>query len=123
MFGSESHTGCRRCSTCAIHYPHDSQYNVCLVCEQPTSIFANVAPDPDWQEAVKYARMHPKSPDRCDPHNHRFEQYLRMGWTEVESQMLALATYGNPAFPLYPGLVRQALDSGVDRRVVWEAFH
>lgn len=120
MFGSTQ--GCRRCSTCSIHYPTDSRHEKCEVCGEPTSFFSNVSPDPEWEDAVKYASMHPKTPDRCDPHNHRFEQYLRMGWTEVESQLLALATWGSPPFPLYPGLVKTALDSGVDRQLVFESF-
>lgn len=122
MFGGDSGLGCRRCSNCSIHYPTDSRHQVCEVCDEPTSFFSNVAPDPEWEDAVKYAKMHPPGRIGNDPENYRFERYLKMGFDQFDAQVLSLAVYGQPAFPLYWGLVKQALDSGVTHAVAFEVF-
>jgi len=121
MFGRTA-AGCRRCSTCAIHYPNQAKFEVCDVCETETSYFSNVSPDPEWEEAVKYAKMHPAPPAHKDPHEHRFESYLKMGYNEHQAQALANAVYGESGFPLYHGLVKAALDGGCDPVLAFDMF-
>lgn len=123
VFGrGQASSGCLRCSTCSIHYPAADEHRVCEICGEPTSYFSNVEPDPEWQENVKYAKMHPQPSAKRDPHNHRFERYLAMGFDENDSQKLALAVYGPQSFPLYHGLVKDALDAGCDPQVALDVF-
>jgi hypothetical protein len=114
--------GCKRCSQCSIHYPPHSKHDVCEVCEGPTSYFSNVQPDPEWEEQVKYAKSQPLARATRDPHEHRFEQYLRMGYNEHQAQALANATWGSPPFPLYWGKVKKALDAGCDPVLAFDVF-
>lgn len=92
------------------------------MCDTPTSFFSNVEPDAEWEEAVKYAKLHPAPRATADPHEHRFERYLRMEFTEQQAQALANATYGSPPFPLYHGIVQSALDAGCDRDLCFDLF-
>jgi hypothetical protein len=122
MFGRGQAQGCRRCSNCSIHYPPQQRFEVCDVCEEPTSYFNNVEPDQEWEEAVKYARLHPSPRATADPHEYRFEEYLKMGFNEHQAQALANAVYGQHAHPLYTGTVQAALDAGCDLAVCFDMF-
>jgi hypothetical protein len=112
--------GCKRCSRCSIHYPPHSQHDTCEVCDEPTSFFSNVQPDEGWEEAVKYAKLHPGPRATADPHEYRFERYLQMGFNEHQAQALANATWGEHRFPLYWGLVQNTLDAMGDHEVVFD---
>lgn len=124
MLGRRRAEGCRRCSNCSIHYPPDEKFRTCQVCEDPegTSFFNNVDPDPEWEEAVRYARMNPTPNAKRDPHTWRFDEYLKMGFTEHQAQKLANAVYGPYGHPLYTGTVRSALDAGCDLAVCFDMF-
>lgn len=122
MFGQGREVGCRRCSRCSIHYPPGEAFAECQVCEEPTSYFSNVEPDPEWKESVRYAKMHPPERVVADPHNHRFEQYLLMGFDEVRSQALAQAIYGPNRMPLYHGDVKKTLDATGDHDLVFDLY-
>jgi hypothetical protein len=88
MFGGRS-GGSYRCSDCGITYPPLEAHKTCEVCDQKTSYFSDVEADEDWEDDVRLARLHPEKAAGRDPREYRVGRYIELGFTRVQSRVLA----------------------------------
>jgi hypothetical protein len=89
-----------RCSTCGINFP--LHFMRCRECGGP--LWSNRDADPDWDEDAEPL----VGAQRGDAEAWRFEQYERMGFTELQARALA-ATKDEAGFPLRWTVVETAL--------------
>lgn len=87
----------RSCSTCATNWPTATGFDPCPICEERTSFTYTRNPDFSEAEAKAYVEEHraQEAVVRAAPkpeHANRVDRYLALGFSEVDAQVLALAT-------------------------------
>lgn len=89
----------RVCDTCEINWPNTTpDFSDCPVCMESTRVAYGEKPDVGAKEAQAYARQARArlEAQRATPspaHANRVERYLALGFSEVDAQLLALATW------------------------------
>jgi hypothetical protein len=77
------------CSKCNVNWPPEDDYKSCPDCKQYT--FASTIADPDSAGVVIHAAVGTQTSGGSEAHRWRVERYLELGFTEIDSQLLALA--------------------------------
>jgi hypothetical protein len=88
----------RICSPCLVNWPNMGKFTECPICGEDTEYDYKRAPEYNEAEALAYAKdmkarlAERKITDASPAHLNRVERYLALGFSEVDAQVMALAT-------------------------------